>query len=396
VSVAGKIRGFFSSPTAVRFVGELFFTMEGMRAQGALKLKDLKNVLVVKLDEIGDAVMLTPFVRELRGGLPDAWITLVVKPELKELWETCPYVNDVVAFDRQTGFASLKSHRRAISFARKELWNRRFDMAIVPRWDADYYGASFLAYFSGARHRVGYSEKVTGTKGEQNRGYDRLFTLVSSYAGVKHESERNLDLLRGLGIKAERAKTELWLNKEDIAFAEAALVKGSALKVALGIGATSGKRVWPLENFRELAHRLSRERGATVIVLGGEKERLAGEALCRDMGDSVINLAGRTTLRQAAAVLEKADVYIGNDSGLMHVAAAVGTPVVEISCHPANGDAGHYNSPSRFGPCGVCQVILQPERAVSPCIDACVAERAHCIEKISVDAAQKALKDLLG
>src|SRR5512141_888224 len=117
-------------------------------------------MLVVRLDEIGDVVLMSAFLRELRRNASDASITLVVKPGTRELVERCPYVNEVLPFDWGASgrMATLRLRARAAAMARKELWPRRFDLALHPRWDADYYQASFLTYFSGAATRVGYSE----------------------------------------------------------------------------------------------------------------------------------------------------------------------------------------------------------------------------------------------
>ena len=122
----------------------------------------------MRLDEIGDVVMTTPFLRELRRNLPGAWITLAVKPSLFNLVELCPYVNEVLTYEKElqksVAFALLRHHWRdiksAVAFSRKQ----PYDLAIVPRWDTDYYNASYLAYFSGAPWRIGYSESVTECK----------------------------------------------------------------------------------------------------------------------------------------------------------------------------------------------------------------------------------------
>lgn len=393
MSVYSALRDFVFSPKAARLIGEPFFFLMGMRKGSRLDLKKVRRVLVVKLDEIGDAVMLTPFIRELRAGLPQAAITLVVKPQLKDIWELCPYINEVITYDRRTGPPNLHSHSSALSFAKGKLWKKRFDLAIVPRWDADYYGASFLAYFSGASVRIGYRHKeIIGAEYDFDSLYTYLLTIGSSSI---HEVEKNTDLLRFLKIEICNDELELWLDKTDLAYADAAFDKRSSLKIVFGIGAASDKRIWPIDNFLELAKRLKLKSDMDVVILGGEKEREAGNMLVKQAGDSVINLAGKTTLRQAAAVLKKSAIYVGNDSGLMHVAAAVGTPVVEISCHPVNGDAGHYNSPSRFGPWGIRKIILQPERAIAPCYCACTAEQAHCIRGVSVAEVQAALTELI-
>lgn len=383
-------RNLIFSPAAARLVGEPFFSMEGMRAGGSLKLKDIKSILVVKLDEIGDAVMLTPFMRELRAALPDAWITLVVKPQLRELWEPCPYINELLAYDRQIWpKANLHSHWSALSFAKKNLWKRRFDLAVVPRWDADRYNAAYLSYFSGARHRVSYSEKVTETKARINKGYDSLFSLVSSFAGLKHESERNLDLLKGLGMEVSSSKTELWVTDKDEAAADELLfsrgITASDRFVCLyPSGGSSALKQWPAANFIDLGRWIIEACGLKVLVVGGPGD---GD-VCREVSDGIgplsASVSGKLGLRVAAAVLKRCALFVGNDTGPTHIAAAVGARVVAIfgaSC------------PHRFAPsgdnctviwkgleCSACHLQAHADRCAQ-----CVYERPACLDAITVE-----------
>ena len=107
-----------------------------------------------------------------------------------------------------------------MKLAWQHLWSRRFDLALVPRWDADHYHATFIAYFSGAPWRVGYSEKVIEHKYRVNRGFDRLLIHALEDGVLKHEVERSLDVLRLLGGKVQEDRPELWVGEADDAFAE--------------------------------------------------------------------------------------------------------------------------------------------------------------------------------
>jgi lipopolysaccharide heptosyltransferase II len=105
-------------------------------------------------------------------------------------------------------------------------------------------------------------------------------------------------------------------------------------------------------------------------------------------------VAGKTTLRQTAAVLKYCKLFIGNDTGPMHLASAVGVPVIEISAHPRDGSLSHHNSPYRFGPWGIPAIGLQPKTARPPCQGACTAQEAHCIRNVSVDQVKKTILKL--
>lgn len=364
-------------------------------------LSQLKRVLIVRLDEIGDVVLTTPFLRELRRNLPDAWITLVVKPAVYNLVELCPYVNEVLTYDWRVGgrFPNLRLHWRALKLAFRNLWKKKFDLAILPRWDADYYHATFLTYFSGASKRVGFSEKVIENKRRRNRDFDRLFTHVLNDNALKHEVNHNLDLIRFLGGTLRNDALESWLSSEDEYFADNFLkshgIQNDNLLIAFGPFSGSPKRMWPISNFNKLGVWLTKKYNTNIILIGGKDVKPLGVKLQCKFGKAVIDAVGKTTLRQTSALLKRCNLFIGNDAGPMHLAAAVGIPVIEVSCHPKRSSKQHPNSPVRFGPWGVSHYILQPERTQYPCSDACTATQAHCILGITVDQVKDVVKKYL-
>ena len=390
-----------ATPRVASVVGSPLYFLAGRRADMEISLKSARAILVVRLGEIGDTVLTTPFLRELRRNAPGGWITLVVKPEALNLVEHCPYVNEVVTFDcRVSGRAStLKRHARALALAATRLWRRRFDLALLPRWDVDYYHATYLTYFSGASRRVGYSEHVFQRKQQLNAGLDRLLTDVIDDPGAKHEVERNLDVLRFLGASVADDRLEIWLDEEDRAFARR-VCAGEGIGphdhvIALAPGAGALKRCWPIERFVELGRVLVREYDARLAVVGGPEDRHLGGQLESGLGAAVVNLAGRTTLRETAAVLERCQLAVATDSAPMHLAAAAGSAVVEISCHPRAGDIEHYNSPVRLHPWGVPHVVVQPEHATDPCRDSCESSEPHCILEIEADQVLEAVRRLV-
>jgi ADP-heptose:LPS heptosyltransferase len=366
----------------------------------AADLRAADQILVLRLDEIGDMVLTTPLLRELRRNAPQAWITLVVKPDTQNLVEFCPYANEVLVFDwRLKGrLAELRRHAKAFMFARKHLW-RRFDLAVVPRWGVDYYDATFLAYMSGTPRRVAYSEHSSEAKAQLNRGYDQLITQALDGRGVKHEVEFNLELLQLLSGEVNDSRLELWLTEDDRAFARKILaahgVGGGDLVIAFSPGSRAKTRCWPLERWIELGRRLKRELQTRLVIVGSEQEKELGACIEKALGGTVINLAGSATLRQTSAILKCCSLTVSNDSGPMHLAAAAGSAVVEISCHPRGGDPYHGNSPNHFHPWGVPHVVLQPEPAAPSCVNSCTSPVAHCILGIEVESVQQAVRNLL-
>ena len=374
----------------------------GRRSQnGRVDLSQIKHVLVVRLDEIGDVVLTTPFLRELRKYLPGAAITLLVSPATRNLVDVCPHVDEVVTFEPPGPgpIRSVKALQRALRLAREHLWRRHFDLAIAPRWDQDSYYGSMVTYLSGARHRIGYSEHVAEEKRRLNPGLHRLLTHSINESAVKHEVERGLDLIRFLGGGVSENRLELWVDEEDELFADELLqhygIQSDTLLLAVGPGAGHAKRMWPISNFVELGTWFKEVFDGFVVVVGGNEDKALGEELRIRLGATVIDATGRTTLRQTAALLRRCHLFIGSDAGPMHMAAAAKLPVVEISCHPLGGSPGHTNSPVRFGPWHVPHVILRPEKPLPGCAEGCNSDQAHCIRVVSVGQVKQALAILL-
>jgi heptosyltransferase-2 len=253
-------------------------------------------------------------------------------------------------------------------------------------------------YFSGAKRRVAFSEHVCPTKRRSNHDWDLLLTNALLDDETEHETGYHAGMLRFLGVAAGGPQLELWPSDGDRQFAAGMLAQHGLTKgrpvVALGIGAGERKRVWPLKRFLAVADWLRRERDALILLVGGAMEAPAALDFARAFGSGLVDVVGRATLRETAALLEECELYVGNDTGVMHMAVAAGAMVVEISCHPQDGSRMHNNSPVRFGPVGVPSRVLQPREAIPPCGGFCQSETPHCIEGVSVEAVQQAVEAL--
>ncbi|HEY9868647.1 MAG TPA: glycosyltransferase family 9 protein [Candidatus Obscuribacterales bacterium] len=389
------------SPETTYWLGERLFRLLGMRSGGSETLSAINSILVVRNDGVGDLVLTGPLLKALRSSFPDAWISLLVRPATRNLVELCPYVDEVLTFDRKSSdkstLAVVRRLLRAIRLSASSLWRRRFDVAIVPRWEADHFFASYLAYLSGATCRIGYSERVTAHKQRYNSGYDRLFTRVLCDKSIKHELEHNLDIIDCLGGTAVSRQLEVWLEEDDNRYAEGILscLEPESPVVAVGIGSASPARRWPAERFAEACSWLTHAVGCQVVLVGSPREMPLAEqvvAMCRGR---VLNAVGRTTLRQAAALLGSCNFYMGNNTGTMHLAAAMGRPVIEISCNASTCSASHRHSSERFGPWGVEHCLVQPRRPLPGCSDGCHKPEAHCILQVTVDQIKTTIESRL-
>lgn len=350
------------------------------------------RILLTRLDGIGDFVLFTPFLRELRRNYPNSAITLVVGRNSSELATACPHVNRVLVLKRCPNdrivtrpwniapFVRYLNYLAA--FTRRELAGK-VDLAIQPKWDADPEFATLVTVLSGAPRTVGYAERASVIKSWCNFGQDRLFTDLLPGSSTKHETERNLDIIRYLGGSVSSSAAENWWTAEDRVLVDAFLSErlGRSVNplVAFGVGGTQGRRHWPY--YGELIQILSAALDFTPIILAGAQDRLLVERIKRVSPSAVI--ADQLPLRVVACLLSQCVLFIGNDSGPMHLAAASHCPTIEISCHPLGADPAHGNSPDRFRPLAERVVILRPAAASKDCRSGCVAETPHCIANIS-------------
>ncbi|MBD3305825.1 hypothetical protein GF339_05530 [candidate division KSB3 bacterium] len=392
------------SPHITSWLGEPVFWLLGMRSKGTeITHAQIQRILLVQLDEIGDVVMTTPLFRAVRQNFPDAWITLVVKPAVVNLVERCPYLNEILAY-RPMGPGGrcwrTRRHVNTMLFAAIYLWRRRFDLVLLPRWDVDYTYATFLAYLSGAPWRVGYSEYVLPKKQSVNAGYDLLLTHVITTTGnVKHEVERNLDVLRFLHGKIQDDALELWVGEDDEGMAENTFAQHGIGSDALivGLGPSSGTlalKQWPLERFVEIGRWLQITYDATLLVIGDQGDIPLGRTLARELEGNVINMAGKTSLRQTAALLRRCSLFVGNDTGPMHIAAALKIPVIALfgpSC-------AH-----RFSPWGAGHQIISVDLPCKPCHQdghlnrcrQCRFDQPYCMTNITVDDVKATVREML-
>jgi ADP-heptose:LPS heptosyltransferase len=377
-------RALTAPATAVR-VFEPVFRRLGRRSESAPAPAEADRILLVLLGKIGDVVLASGLVRELRAARPDARIDAVVRPETASLVSRCPHLDAAIPFRAPAGgrFWRLARHRAALALAVSRLLPARYDLALCPRYDADLDHGAFVAYLSGAPRRAGWTEVSTPARAAWNRGEDVLFTDRMAVPGTLHEAARNLIFLGGLGFPVRRPDLEVWTTPEDEE-AAAEVAPAGAEFALLAPGAGEPKRRWPLDRFAELGRRLLAERGGEILVTGDPGEREAAAALARSIGRGARSVAGLLDLPALAALAGRARVVVAADSGPLHLAAAAGAPVVGISCHPADGDPDHPNSPLRFGPLGELCAVVRPERTAPPCRGGCEADRPHCILGVSV------------
>ena len=284
------------------------------------------NILVIDFGQLGDVVMSLPALRAIRTRFPNAQITVAVGKPGGELINLSGYANDILEVDR----VSLRDGSTLISIGRilkfvSNVRKSKFDFVIDLH---SYYETNLLGFLSGASHRL-YSRR-------SNRSLDFLANFKPRPAKEvesTHLIDRYLDLLKPLGIQnAPRVPT---LNTNAAAdFAVEALLKkekaqSGELLVGLFPGAGHASRIWPLERFADLADHLVRNDRVRIIVFAGPEERSKVPEMRPLFPRSTI-FFDRLTIPQLVSAQARLTLFVSNDTGPAHIAAAAGTPVIVI------------------------------------------------------------------
>lgn len=377
--VANKVMAYWASP--LRALRHAF----GWQPD-RIPVEKAKSILVVRPDDIGDVILTTPFLRELRRAAPGAHIALVVKSACYELVEHNTNVDavHVLSFRSAYNFNSARDKHfylvhlmwAARRLRRSQIFRRNFDLVLLPRRGPDHYRSELVAQvLAGSGALIVHREKHFPVSSFTSN-YEPLAPFVYSNPQVEHEVLHNLHFLQWCGAPVTASSVlELVLTALDRRFA-ADILDERCRYVAIATGAGDASRCWPVDRFAAIAAWLQNHFGLTPILLGAPLDPVFNGNL---------NLTGATTLRQAAAIIARCKLFLGNDSGLMHVAAAMRVPVVAISAFRVGGDANHHNSQERFHPINVPHRILRPSSGRNPL----------AIEAVTVDDVRLACSDLL-
>ena len=362
----------------------------------------VENILIVRLDVIGDMILTSGFVREVRANFPRARITLVCSPLVYPIMELCPYVNEVLIFDaKNLNENFMQMMKTVILFCKKNFWQRNFSIAFSPQWGSYNLPGLLMCWLSGARERIGFGgfpgKSWLGEPPAEVKALDNILVtkcVVTPRSSVS-EVDHHFYLLEGGGFKVNQTHLELWFGKADALRARELLknIPPTRKKVLFGIGAGFPGRKYPVEKFLVALKELAKK-NLTFIIVGGKSEFKDANFLEKNLpAGKVLNLVGKTTLRETEAVISQTDFYLGNDSGVMHMAAAAQVPVLAIYRDAQDKDdylPGLYSECQRFPPWQTKSVILRPDRQLEECAKReptygwChVGDRPHCIAQIS-------------
>jgi heptosyltransferase-2 len=327
------------------------------------------KILIRATNWVGDAIMALPTLRAVRSRFADAEITILARPYVAFIYKDQQVCDNMMLVDYKRDMVG-------------EIRAQKFDIAVLLQ---NAFEAAWFAWRAGVPERIGYARD----------GRSLLLTKAVSVPKpgeiLAHEQFYYLELLRRIGW-LDSLPNESFIkihvpdeNRQRAAdFLLSAGAKPDNLRVAIGAGASYGSaKCWPPDRFAELANRLQSQANADVILFGTSAEAAVSSAIAAGMRRAPIDLTGKSAINDLPALLSQCHLFIGNDSGAMHVAAAVGLPVVAV-----------FGPTDPFGTAPVtphCSIV-QEKPYCSPCFLRRCPTDHRCMTRVTPDAVEAAAR----
>ena len=339
------------------------------------------KILVRATNWVGDAIMALPALRAVRKRFPEASIAIVARPYVADIYRDQGICDHLVPYDPKGLHAGLSGRERLA----RELRAQKLDVALLLQ---NAFDAAWLSWRARIPERIGYARD----------GRSFLLTKAIPVPGPgeipAHEKFYYLELLRRAGwldSVEDESLISLHVPEEKRRSADEYLrksgVRRGALRIAIGAGASYGSaKCWPPSRFAEVANRLQSGVDAEVILLGTAAEASVSTAISAEMRRPAIDLTGKTAIVDLPALLSQCHLFIGNDSGAMHVAAAVGLPVVAVF---------GPTDPSGTAPITPRSSIVQQKPYCSPCFLRRCPTDHRCMTAVTADMVESAARPWL-
>lgn len=356
------------------------------------------NIMIVRLDAIGDTIFTTAFIRELRKNFPKSHISVVLRKQNQMILEHCPYVDQLFLYDSELIDGELSEQCQNYQelsikvrcFAEHSFKNKRFDVVFLPRellCGRNTIEELLIAYYSYARYRIGRSLVNEIDKQLVCERLKKSFTFINNPTEPMHEVGYTLDMLRQCGCTVDDERMELWISSQSeekiLQLLEKQHVEKAEILIALGIVASVKTRTWKIDNYNCIVRHYGKQYGSRVkfIVMGGKEAKNISEKMDNTY-KNIINLVGETNLNETAACMKKCNMYVGSNTGLLHFASAVSIPSITIYSELSDGKPTDGDSPIRMGAWKVPHIDLIPPAGLDGCHGVCRMKFSHCINQI--------------
>ena len=328
------------------------------RRKRRLPIEDIQNILFIKLAAIGDAILLIPALRKIKNSFPRAKVTFMCSDINRSVIEKIPYVDSIINCHV---YDFLRNPMNFFSFV-KELRKTKYEVVIdAGQWERI---NSLITIFTRRDYSIGFR-----TKGQWKHVVN---DAVFEHSRTKHELENFMDLLIPLGIVPisgmrdyDELQLEFFLKPEHREFRDKFWIENNLLDKKVicfhpGCGENGKPREWALENYINLGERLHEfNKDIVILITGTNYERYLCDPLNEALPEFTINTAGKYTLEQSAALIERANLMVCSNTGILHVSACVGTKTIGLHGPTNKAKWGAYNKNA---------VAIQSDKFCSPCL----------------------------
>jgi len=338
-----------------------------------------KRILITRTDRLGDVVLSTAVIRYFRSRYPDAYLAFLVRPYTQDVVRNNPDVDEVIVYDKYDKHKSVLSTIRFAFMIR----GKGFDTAIALHPTNRVHMMLFLA---GIPDRIGY-----------DRNLGMLLTQRVPHIkqkGDRHESEYNFDLLEKAGYDVSAYDRRPYIfsgESEKSAIEKLFNERGAGERViAVHAGASCPSKTWQAERFAEACDILASRYGYDIVLIGGDETRGLSSKVLSNMKEKALDLTGVLSVGELAELLRRSHLLVSNDSGPVHIAVAVDTPVV---CIFGRSDPGL--SPRRWGPLGEHDSVLHKDVGCKVCYAHECVRGFECLRAVTVAEVVEAAGKLL-
>lgn len=346
---------------------------------------EIKKILVFEPGGIGDLLRVFPAISALHANFPNASISMLVRPHAKEalaLFEEKDFISDIIEYEYDRVHKSFFKKLLLVQSLRKS----KYDLIYVPSKGQGMREQILMAFLTGAPHRMGFTKDETGL----------LNTIRIELRDDVPILKQHLDLLHMCNLSVTDTSIKIKIPERDMIFARDFLGNNHYPTISIHPSAwwNADYRMWSLDRYIDLIRRLKSIFNARIIIIGGKGDIRTGKEIMNEIEGDVIDAVGDTTISQMAAIIKLSHLFIGNDSGPLHIASTVGTPFIGI-----------------FGPTSPAQVLTNITNGIfvskklpdSPCYlhqpsfsPSCgKPNNPPCLEMISVDDVVEAVKKIL-
>lgn len=363
--------------------------------QDVINKENVERILIVRLDSIGDIVWTTPLMRELKRCYFNSKIDLIVRPQVYDLVSNCPYLSNIYVYDCDvrgdvTPLDYDKVRKKVKKFAENNL-KERYDMVILPRevFCNSGFDNLLFAFYSRSKYRIARSYSLNKFQKVRSRLLAKYFSLFLEVDRTQHEVEQILQIAESIGCIVNKKNMELWKG-EDIEFE----IKKKKY-IVIGLQGSSPNRNYDPLKYKYIFNKMKESNKDVLFVICGDYKAEEDAKIASINCNNVIDMTGKTSLSYLLHIIDNSIGYVGADTGIMHIAAALNKPVVEISAHINGGDDMSAGAPKRVGPYGVPCIVLEIPISIGDCIDDCMENKSACINLINEDDVIQAIETIM-